>query len=79
MKRKKTAQKVQSPKAPVRQPVMQGDAFVAFIREATSIGNEVEARRVFDREVGEYLTEKGLVDDFEAWRKARADKPAVER
>lgn len=71
-------QKKQQPQtAPGPQPVVHGQAFAAFMREAQSIGNEVEARRAFDNEVGVYLKEKGLVDDFEGWRKARATPPAA--
>lgn len=63
--------------APAPQPVMPGNVFVAFLREATSLGNEVEARRSFDNDVGVYLAEKRLVEDFEAWRKARHTPPAA--
>lgn len=58
-------------KAPAPAPVLHGDAFHSFIREATSIGNEVAARRAFDAEVSEYLGAKGLADDFNAWRAAK--------
>ena len=74
MKRKKTArnapaQKPSASNAP--SPVTAGNVFATFMREAQSIGNEVEARRAFDTEVSVYLKEKSLVDDFEGWRKAR--------
>lgn len=52
-------------------PVLQGDCFRTFLDEARSIGNEVVARRAFAAEIGEYLAKKGLVEDFEAWRKAK--------
>jgi hypothetical protein len=56
---------------PERAPVMQGDCFATFLREAQSIGNEVVARRAYDADVGEYLAEKGLLEDFAAWREAK--------
>lgn len=58
----------------VPRPVMHGDAFRSFITEATSIGNELDARRLFDTDVGEYLTSKKLADDFNAWREAKHPK-----
>lgn len=83
MKRKKAAPKAPSQKSsapdPMMQPVLVKDVFATFLDVARSIGNEVQARRAFDSEVGVYVTEKGLVDDFNAWREARAAKPAVER
>ena len=60
-----------TPVAPAPQPVMHGDAFRTFLAEATSIGNEVAARRSFDRDVGEYLESKALTADFNAWRAAK--------
>lgn len=59
---------------PTRPPVAQGDCFVTFIREAQSIGNEVEFRRAYDADVGEYLVGKGLAADFSAWREAKRPK-----
>lgn len=55
--------------APV--PVCKGDVFHTFIAEATSLGNEVEARRRFDADVCEFLEMKGLRVDFDAWRAAK--------
>jgi hypothetical protein len=58
-------------KAPVTktpQPVVHGDAFRTFLAEATSLGNEVAARRAFDADVGEFLKTRGLTTDFEEWR-----------
>ncbi len=54
-------------KAPVKTlgAVHQGDVFVTFLREATSLGNEVQARR-------DYMAERELAADFEAWCAARA-------
>ncbi len=65
MPKQKRANKVPS-------PVVLGDVFRSFIAEATSVGNEVTARRAFDADVGEYLELKGLAADFNAWRAAKA-------
>ena len=65
-------------KAPVTktpQPVLHGDAFRTFLAEATSLGNEVAARRAFDADVGEFLKSRGLGPAFEEWRAARSAKP----
>lgn len=66
--------KKKSRNAPVPQnpPCLQGDVFATFIDEASKIGNEVAARRRFDAQVSAYLKEKGLVEDFEAWRLKRS-------
>jgi hypothetical protein len=52
-------------------PVVQGKVFATFLDEAQKIGNELNARRAMQNEIGVYLAEKGLVSDFEAWRAAR--------
>lgn len=75
MSKKKRPQKTAV--VPTPSPVTQGNVFATFMREAQSIGNEVEARRAFDNEVSIYLKEKSLVDDFEGWRKARSTPPAA--
>ncbi len=62
--------------APPQVPVMHGKLFATFLQEASSIGNECEARRAFDREVGLFLAERGLTAEFEAWRQARAPRPS---
>lgn len=54
-------------------PVTHGDVFVTFLREAQSIGNEVEARRQMCADVEAFLNEKGLAEQFKAWRAARAE------
>lgn len=59
------------------QPVLVKDLFAAFLDVARSIGNEVQARRTFDADVGVYITEKGLVDDFNTWREARAKEAGL--
>jgi hypothetical protein len=57
-----------TPPAKTPQPVVHGDAFRTFLAEATSLGNEVAARRAFDADVGEFLKTRGLTTDFEEWR-----------
>lgn len=61
-------QPVQMQSAP---PVTMGNVAVNFIREVTSWANELEGRRALDADVGEYLKEKNLVDEFNAWRTAK--------
>lgn len=56
---------------PAASPVTQGNVFATFLLEASSLGNEVEARRKFDNDVGVFLSEKNLVREFETWREAR--------
>ena len=69
------AKKKRPNKAPAQPPhVMQGDVFRTFLYEAQSIGNECTARRAFDADVIEYLKEKGLLEDWTAWREARKPK-----
>lgn len=58
-----------APAAP--QPVMPGDVFAHFIREAQSIGNEVMSRRQVHADVAEFLAMKNLAEEFETWRKAK--------
>lgn len=70
MKRKKSPNKGTQP-SPQKTPVMQGDCFATFLREAQSIGNEVVARREFCADVVEFLETKGLVDEWAQWRKAK--------
>lgn len=57
-------------------PVLHGNCFHTFISEAAQIGNEVTARREFDRDVGEYLESKGLTADFNAYRAAKSKPKA---
>ena len=52
-------------------PVLHGNVFRTFLAEATSIGNEVQARREFDADVVEFLTQKGLSAEWDAWRTAK--------
>lgn len=52
-------------------PVLHGDTFRAFLDEARSIGNECDARRKYDADVVEYLKEKGLFEEWAAWREAK--------
>jgi hypothetical protein len=73
--RKKPAPTLPAQPALHKTPVTYGDVFAAFVREAQSIGAEVEARRAFQNELAEFMTEKGLAVEFEAWRVARSAKP----
>lgn len=58
-------------------PVLHGRVFTTFIDEATSLGNEVNARREFCADVVEYLKQKSLLEEWSAWREAkRAPKKA---
>lgn len=59
------------------QPITYGNVFAAFVQEAQSIGNEIDSRRRFGKDVEDYLKVKGLVDDFVAWRQAKYAPPAV--
>lgn len=68
MSKKKRPQKVQPPKVAAPLPVVQGDCFRTFLDEARSIGNECMARREYDTDVVEYLTQKGLMDEWASWR-----------
>ena len=61
---------------PANPPVLSGNVFATFMHEAQSLGQEVEARRRHDVAVGEYLTQKGLGEDFAAWMMARNATPA---
>lgn len=62
---------VQMAKKKPAKPVNQGDVLHSFIAEVVSLGNEVTARRSFDEQVGQFLAERGLTEDFEKWRAAR--------
>lgn len=52
-------------------PVLHGNVFATFLQEAQSVGNEVVARREYDSDVAEYLTQKGLMQEWTAWREAK--------
>lgn len=72
MSKKKRPQMVPAPPAPpAKLPVLHGMCFSTFIEEATSISNEVTARRAFDTDVGEYLKQKGLLEEWAKWREAK--------
>lgn len=60
---------------PENPPVRMGNVFATFLREAQMIGNEVDARRELQNDVAMFLKEKGLVDEFEKWRAAKAQPP----
>jgi hypothetical protein len=79
MSRKNRPNQKPSPAAapdPLMQPVLVKDVFATFLDVARSIGNEVQARRGFADEIGAYLAEKKLVDDFNGWRAARQKSAA---
>ena len=59
-----------SPEKP--KTVVAGDVFQTFIQEAQQLAMELNARRVWGNDVGKFLAEKSLIEEFEAWRKARA-------
>ena len=59
--------------AAVPAPVPSGNTFATLLREMLSLVHELEARRRFDAEVGEWLKEFGLVDEFEAWREKKRE------
>lgn len=54
--------------------VHKNDVFATFVDQAQSLGNEVAARRRFDADVSEFLKTKGLVAEFETFRKSREPK-----
>lgn len=70
-KKKRSLKVVPTQGQPPRLPVLHGMCFTTFIDEARSIGNEVQARREYDTDVVEYLTQKGLLDEFGKWREAK--------
>lgn len=54
--------------------VTQGNVFATFISECVAMTQELDARRRFCDDAGEFLRKKGLVDEFETFRKGRASK-----
>lgn len=50
-----------------------------FITELNTLGLELQARRDFCDDAVAFLTEYGLVRDFESYRKARRDAEANAR
>lgn len=65
------------PASPPKLPVLHGTCFTTFIDEAHSLGNEVMARREFCADVVEYLKQKGLMDEWGAWREAKRNPKPV--
>lgn len=51
------------------EPVVAGAVFATLLNEMLSATQELEARRRFDDQVSKFLQAKGLLDDFEEWRK----------
>lgn len=68
---KKKHQKPAPAPQPTALPVLHGDTFRSFLDEARSIGNEVVARREYDADVVEYLTQKGQMEEWTKWREAK--------
>lgn len=54
------------------------DVFATFVHQAASLGNEVAARRAFDEDVAAFLKQRDLIEDFEAFRKERCNRPERE-
>ena len=54
--------------------VTQGSVFATFISEGIAMTHELDARRRFGDDVGEFLRSKNLVDDFETFRAAKKSK-----
>lgn len=75
---RKNKKSVNPAPAPVQeQPVVRaGEVFIQYTREANLLLNELTQRRAFDNDIGMYLREKNLVDDFNAWRSARQPVPS---
>jgi hypothetical protein len=55
-------------------PVNVGQVFGTLLYEMHGLSRELEARRKHDADVGDYLKERGIGDDFDAWRKAREER-----
>lgn len=62
------------PKPLKRNTVTEGSVFATFISEGIAMTQELEARRRFGNDVGEFLRKKGLVDEFETFRNAKKTK-----
>lgn len=56
-----------------KQTVMKGSVFASLLEEMHSAAEEIAARRKWGEQVSEYLKSKSLIEDFEAWRKAKDD------
>ncbi len=54
--------------------VTQGSVFATFISEGIAMTHELEARRRFGDDVGEFLRKRGLVEEFETFRAAKKPK-----
>lgn len=54
--------------------VTEGSVFATFVRESIAMTQELEARRRFGEDVGDFLRDLGLVGDFEKFRKAKKTK-----
>lgn len=56
---------------PDQKPVHEGEVLGTLLREMMSAVQELEARRKFDTDIVDYLRERGITDEFEAWRVER--------
>lgn len=64
--------------APAGTYVKAEDVFATFVHQAASLGNEVAARRCFDEDVAAFLKERELIEDFNAFREQRGNRPERE-
>lgn len=71
MSKKKRPNQATPAQRPTALPVLHGNVFSTFVSEAQSLGNEVMARREYDADVVEYLSQKGLMDEWSKWREAK--------
>lgn len=53
-------------------PVQKGSVVANVVRELVELSNELDARRRFDEDVTAFLKERGLIADFDAFRKVRS-------
>ena len=56
------------PKSKAVASVKRGEVFAAFIEEGVQVVRELSARRKFCEQAGEFLKQKGLLEEFEAFR-----------
>ncbi len=51
--------------------ILGGEVVATFLEEMMQLSAELRARRTFGEEVGEFLKEFGMIEDFEKWRNRR--------
>lgn len=54
---------------PRPEPVRKGNVFSTAVEEMVALFQEVRARRVFDQHAAQFLKSKGLLEEFEKYRK----------